>query len=49
MLNKLQWLHIRLAHANDYQIKMMVLHNVNIGTQVLYVEIKDLHLSECDT
>ena len=27
----------------------MVLHNVNIGTQVLYVEIKDLHLSECDT
>jgi hypothetical protein len=49
MLNKLQWLHIRLAHANEYQIKMMVLHNVNIGTQVSYAEIKDLHLGECDT
>ena len=49
MLNKLQWLHIRLAHANEYQIKMMVLHNVNIGTKVTYAEIKDLHLGECDT
>jgi hypothetical protein len=48
LLNKLQWLHIRPAHANEYQIKMMVLHNVNIGTQS-YAEIKDLHLSECDT
>ncbi len=42
----------RLFHIDDstkYQIKMMVLHNVNIGTQVSYAEIKDLHLGEFDT
>lgn len=46
MLNVLQWLHIRLGHANEYQIKQMVKNNVNIGTKVTYDEIKDLHLGE---
>jgi hypothetical protein len=49
LLNQLQWLHFRLCHANEHQIKMMVKNGVNIGTKVTYAEIKDLHLGECDT
>jgi hypothetical protein len=49
ILNQIQWLHVRLGHAHENQIKMMVKHNVDIGTKVTYDEIKDQHLGECDT
>ena len=49
LLNQLQWLHVRLGHAHEHQIKMMVKYGINLGTKVTYDEIKDLHLGECDT
>ena len=49
ILNQIQWLHVRLGHAHENQIKMMVKHDVDIGTKVTYDEIKDQHLGECDT
>ena len=46
ILNQLQWLHVRMGHAHEHQIKMMVKNGVNLGTNVTYAEIKDLHLGE---
>jgi hypothetical protein len=46
ILNQLQWLHVRMGHAHEHQIKMMVKNGVNLGTKVTYAEIKDLHLGE---
>ena len=46
ILNQLQWLHVRLGHTYEHQIKMMVKNGVNLGTKVTYAEIKDQHLGE---
>jgi hypothetical protein len=38
---------VRLGHAHEHQIKMMVKNGVNLGTKVTYyAEIKDQHLGE---
>jgi hypothetical protein len=45
LLNQLQWLHVRLGHAHEHQIRMMVKYGINLGTKNTYDEIKVLHLS----
>ena len=49
LLNQLQWLHVRLGHAHEHQIKMMVKYEINLRPKVTYDEIKDLHLGERNT
>jgi len=48
-LTLLQWLHVRLGHTNENQIKKMVQHQSLLGTGVCWSDIKDLQLGPCDT
>jgi len=51
-LTQLQWLHVRLGHLNESQLKRMVLRDSLLGTGVTWSEIKKpstgsmRHLSE---
>jgi len=48
-LTQLQWLHVRLGHLNESQLKRMVLLDSLLGTGVTWSEIKNLQLGPCDT
>jgi transposase InsO family protein len=47
-LNPLEWLHVRLAHANERLLKHIVKNNVVSGIGVTWDEIKHLNLKMCD-
>mmetsp|Transcript_29793 Transcript_29793/g.40907 ORF Transcript_29793/g.40907 Transcript_29793/m.40907 type:complete len:1150 (+) Transcript_29793:1094-4543(+) len=48
-LTLLQWLHVRLGHINESQLKWMVKHQSVLGSGVSWSDIKDLQLGMCDT
>ena len=48
-LTQLQWLHVRLGHLNESQLKRMVQRDSLLGTGVSWSEIKNLQLGPCDT
>jgi transposase InsO family protein len=47
-LNPLEWLHVRLAHANERLLKHIVKNNIVSGIGVSWDEIKHLKLKMCD-
>ena len=48
-LTLLQWLHVRLGHISESQLKWMVKHQSVLGSGVSWSDIKDLQLGMCDT
>jgi len=47
-LTLLQWLHVRLGHASEAQLRWIVKNDVVLGTGVSWKELEKLELGLCD-
>ena len=47
-LTLLQWLHVRLGHASEAQLRWIVKNDIVLGTGVTWKELEKLELGPCD-
>ncbi len=47
-LTLIQWLHVRLGHASEAQLRWIVKNNIVLGTGVTWKKLEKLELGTCD-